>query len=116
MAGTMSGYTWDHRSMAKPIPVMQIHGLDDQTVPIEGIQARNARVEANKAWEVSWTRRIIITLATYVAVGLYLPLLGVKDNWFHALAAAGAYLISTLTMPLFKTLWTQKIYGRNKTE
>lgn len=36
MAGTMSGYSWENRSLVNPIPVLQIHGVDDQTVPIDG--------------------------------------------------------------------------------
>lgn len=36
MAGTMSGYTWENREMAVPVPVLQIHGVNDQTVPIDG--------------------------------------------------------------------------------
>jgi polyhydroxybutyrate depolymerase len=39
MAGSMSGYTWDNRSDALPISILQIHGVDDQTVPIAGINA-----------------------------------------------------------------------------
>ena len=36
MAGTMSGYTWENRHLATPVPVLQIHGVDDLTVPIDG--------------------------------------------------------------------------------
>jgi len=36
MAGTMSGYTWTTRNIAKPIPILQIHGVDDAVVPIDG--------------------------------------------------------------------------------
>ncbi len=39
MAGTMSGYTWNNRDDVTPISILQIHGLDDQTVPIAGINA-----------------------------------------------------------------------------
>ena len=31
---------------------------------VAAIQERNIRVEAEKAWETSWTRRVIITLGT----------------------------------------------------
>jgi polyhydroxybutyrate depolymerase len=36
MAGTMSGYTWNNCNPSEPIPVLQIHGLADNTVPIDG--------------------------------------------------------------------------------
>jgi len=36
VAGTMSGYTWDNRNISEPMPILQIHGLDDRVVPIDG--------------------------------------------------------------------------------
>ncbi|MEC3907036.1 PHB depolymerase family esterase [Tamlana sp. 2201CG12-4] len=37
VTGTMSGYTWNHRnSTSLPVPVLQISGIDDQIVPIDG--------------------------------------------------------------------------------
>ena len=32
---------------------------------IEEIKKRNARVEADKAWETSWARRILVALLTH---------------------------------------------------
>jgi poly(3-hydroxybutyrate) depolymerase len=32
----MSGYTWEHRDTIKPTPVLQISGLDDRIVPVDG--------------------------------------------------------------------------------
>lgn len=36
VAGTMSGQTWASRDNAAPIPVLQIHGRADVTIPING--------------------------------------------------------------------------------
>jgi len=36
VSGTMSGHTWDNRNSSKPIPIMHVHGLNDQMVPIDG--------------------------------------------------------------------------------
>lgn len=77
---------------------------------IEKIQQRNARVEVDKAWEISLTRRVIIALGTYVIIGGYLLYLGVEKALLHALVPALAYLLSTLTLPFFKKLWCAKIY------
>ena len=77
---------------------------------VETIQARNARVEADKAWETSWTRRVLITLATYCVICLYLMTLGIEKFWMHALVPAIGYFLSTLSLPVFKTLWMNKIY------
>ena len=38
---------------------------------IELIKMRNKRVEADKAWETSWTRKICIAVLTYLVVVCY---------------------------------------------
>ena len=37
--GTMSGYTWRHRQLIRPVPILQISGLDDEVVPYDGTMA-----------------------------------------------------------------------------
>ena len=39
---------------------------------LAAIHERNRRVEMDKAWEVSWTRRIFISAITYVFAALWL--------------------------------------------
>ena len=34
--GTMSGYTWEHRDRIRPVPILQISGLDDKVIPYDG--------------------------------------------------------------------------------
>jgi polyhydroxybutyrate depolymerase len=34
--GTMSGHTWKHRDTIRPVPILQISGLDDEIVPYNG--------------------------------------------------------------------------------
>ena len=34
--GTMSGLTWKHRDQIKPVPILQISGLNDEIVPYDG--------------------------------------------------------------------------------
>lgn len=34
--GTMSGYTWKHRDKIRPVPILQISGLDDEVIPYDG--------------------------------------------------------------------------------
>jgi len=34
--GTMSGYTWKHRDKIRPVPILQISGLDDEIIPYDG--------------------------------------------------------------------------------
>ena len=38
--GTMSGHTWDHRDMIRPVPILQISGLNDEVIPFDGSMSR----------------------------------------------------------------------------
>jgi len=69
------------------------------------IEQRNARVEADKAWETSFARRGLLVLFTYFAVGAYLAAIGVPDPWLNAIVPAVAFMLSTLTLPYFKGIW-----------
>ena len=80
----------------------------------ETIGERNARVDADKAWELSRTRRLIIAWDTYIIAGGYLTVLNVGNPWLHAFVPAGAYLISTLTLPVFKGMWLNRIYKKKE--
>jgi len=37
---------------------------------VELIKERNLRVEAEKGWEVSWSRRLFISISTYLIAGV----------------------------------------------
>lgn len=78
---------------------------------IKDIEDRNSRVGADKAWEASWTRRILIALFTYLSIALYLQFIVGIDPWFNAVVPSVGFLLSTLTMPFFKKLWV-KYRGR----
>ena len=78
---------------------------------IEEIESRNKRVEEDKAWETSYTRRLLLIAFTYVSIGLYLNVIQVKDAWLNAIVPSIGFLLSTLTLPFFKNLWLKK---RNK--
>ena len=43
----------------------------DLNKEIEEIKKRNKRVELDKSWETSWTRRICIMILTYIIVIIY---------------------------------------------
>ncbi len=79
---------------------------------VASIQERNARVESDKAWETSWTRRIIIALGTYVIIGAYLNYLKVEKAWLHAVVPMLAYLLSTLGLRYMKLIWIKTLYKK----
>lgn len=75
---------------------------------IESIKARNRRVEADKAWETSWTRRIFIVLSTYLLIAIFLIIINVERPFTSAIIPAVAYLISTLSLGILKSWWLKK--------
>lgn len=72
------------------------------------IEARNKRVELDKAWETSWTRRIGIMILTYLVVASYLYFVVHIDPWINALVPVIGFLLSTLTVSLLKSWWLGK--------
>ncbi len=75
---------------------------------IEAIETRNKRVEADKAWEGSWTRRIAIMLLTYLVVVAYLAFVVKINPWINALVPVLGFLLSTLTVTLLKNIWLSR--------
>ncbi len=74
---------------------------------VETIEKRNVRVELDKKWETSWTRRILLVIFTYLSIGLYMNAIGVFNPWLNAIIPSIGFLLSTLTLPFFKRLWAQ---------
>ena len=72
------------------------------------LEERNKRVELNKAWETSWTRKIAIAALTYVVVWLYLFFVVRVDPWINAIVPTMGFLLSTLTLGYIKTYWMRK--------
>ena len=72
---------------------------------VANIEARNKKVELDKAWEGSYSRRGLIVLFTYVSIGLYMWVIGVSDPWLNAVIPSVGFTLSTLTLPFFKKLW-----------
>ncbi len=72
---------------------------------IEIIEKRNARVELDKAWETSWTRRLVLIITTYLSIGLFMVFIDVQKPWVNAIVPSIGFFLSTLTLPLFKKWW-----------
>jgi hypothetical protein len=77
---------------------------------IKKLEARNKGVETNKAWETSYTRRILIIIFTYLAIALYLKFVVGINPWINAIVPSAGFLLSTLTLPWFKKKWIEYIY------
>lgn len=77
------------------------------------IKERNKRVEKDKIWETSYTRRILLVIFTYLAIGLYLQAIKINYAWLNAIVPAVGFLLSTLTLPFFKKIWLKYKFKDN---
>lgn len=72
---------------------------------IAAIEARNKKVEFDKAWEVSWTRRIFIMVIIYATIGVYLHFVVHISPWINGLVPVIGYILSTITIERLKKWW-----------
>lgn len=75
---------------------------------IKVIEERNARVEADKKWEVSWTRRISIATLTYLIIVSYFIAINNNDPLINAAVPTLGFLLSTLVLRKVRSLWQNK--------
>lgn len=80
---------------------------------IEIIKDRNKKVEADKAWETSFSRKALIAILTYFIIVLFFFMTDTTKPLVNAIVPTLGFILSTLTIPVFKKLWINKIY-RNK--
>lgn len=76
---------------------------------VKKIEERNKRVELNKGWETSLTRKVLISIFTYLSIALYLKFIVRIDPWINAIVPTVGFLLSTLTLSYFKGLWERFI-------
>ncbi|ENO12017.1 hypothetical protein MBGDC06_00280 [Thermoplasmatales archaeon SCGC AB-539-C06] len=79
---------------------------------IELIKQRNKRVEADKAWETSLSRKIIIAILTYIVIVVFFYFAGLPKPFTNSIVPTLAFVLSTLTLPFFKRLWLNYIYKK----
>ena len=79
---------------------------------IENILERNKRVEVDKAWETSLTRRFILAVMTYIIIVVFLVLINAPYPYLTALVPAIGFILSTLTIPIIKRLWIRRVYRK----
>ena len=70
---------------------------------IQKIKQRNKRVELDKKWETSWTRKICIMILTYIVVIIYSYVIRNSDNIF----------LSSL-VPVIRIYFINSIFKSNK--
>ena len=74
---------------------------------IEAIEKRNRTVEQDKAWETSWTRRIVIVIMTYCTMVLFFFVARLPRPFISSLIPTAGFVLSTLSLTYFKKLWSR---------
>jgi preprotein translocase subunit SecF len=77
---------------------------------IEKIKERNRKVELDKQWETSLTRRILIVILTYIVVVIYSFSINKINNIFlSSLVPVFGFILSTLSLNGFRKIWEKRI-------
>ena len=79
---------------------------------LENIKKRNQKVEIDKSRETSITRKVLLMIFTYLALGIYMQAIDINNPRLNAIIPAIWFLLSTLTLPRFKKLRTKYIYKK----
>lgn len=85
-----------------------MNDIEELKREIEKIKERNKKVEKDKAWETSWSRRIFIAVSTYVLILIFLLTIRADRPFFSAIIPAVAYLVSTTSLGIVKEEWLKR--------
>ena len=73
---------------------------------IESIQKRNERVELDKSWETSLTRKLCICILTYIVVVIYsFSINKISNVWLSSLVPVIGFTLSTLSLNFIRKVW-----------
>ena len=77
---------------------------------VKKIEERNKRVELDKSWETSWTRKICIIILTYIIVITYSFLIK-EYNYvlLTSLVPVIGFTLSTLSLKAVRKIWEKSI-------
>ena len=79
---------------------------------IQEIKERNKRVERDKLWETSITRKFLIAILTYLVIALFLYMVNIPKPLINSIVPTIAFIISTLILPIFKKFWIKSVYKK----
>ena len=78
---------------------------------INSIKERNKRVELDKKWETSITRRICICILTYIVVVIYTYVISKVSNIFlSSLVPVIGFGLSTLSLKGIRKIWEDSFH------
>lgn len=79
---------------------------------LQSIKERNLRVEADKAWETSLSRKLLVLVTTYIVASLALYVIGVPNFYSGAIIPTLGFFLSTLGFPVIKKWWVSKYFTK----
>ena len=86
--------------------------MSDVKKRLNAIEQRNKKVELDKAWETSLSRKIIIAVLTYSMIVLFFFVAQFPKPFINSIVPTTGFVLSTLSLPVFKRLWIK--YGTKK--
>ncbi len=81
---------------------------------IKNIKNRNIKVETNKAWETSLTRKITIAFLTYLVIVLFFYTIKAENIFINSIVPTLGFLLSTLSISFLKNIWIKYFFNKNK--
>ncbi len=72
------------------------------------IKKRNKKVEADKAWETSWSRVFFILVLTYLVILSFMLVSQLDKPFLNAAVPAIAFTLSTFILGPVKKLWIKR--------
>lgn len=77
---------------------------------ISKIHNRNQKVEADKAWETSHTRKIVVAVMTYFVMICVMYVLKMANPFVSAIIPTLGFVLSTISANLIKDIWIKNFY------
>lgn len=83
--------------------------MENPEKEIEEIKQRNKRVELDKKWETSGTRKVCIGILTYIVVVIYSYCIREINNiWLSSIVPVIGFGLSTLSLKAVRKIWEKK--------
>ena len=77
---------------------------------VNDIEERNRRVEKDKAWETSMTRKLCIMVLTYIVVIIYSYMVNnFSSILLSSLVPVIGFTLSTLSLNMVRKIWEKRL-------
>lgn len=79
--------------------------MSDIEKRLDALEQRNKRVELDKSWEISLSRKVIIATLTYITIVLFFFVAQLPNPFINSIVPTAGFVLSTLSLPFFKREW-----------